>query len=98
MIIIIINKVPPALNATHRSSLTPQSRQYVYLPVDRVTAKKVGAHRGKPAALLVDTKAIRQNEYKFYRFEIMRWLCRKVSRQYLRIERRQPLICSLLIN
>lgn len=88
--------IAPALNATHRSGLTPQCHQYVYLPVDRVTAKAV--HRGKPAALFEDTKAIRQNGYKFYRFEIGKWLCRKVPRQYLHIERRQPLICALLIN
>jgi putative RNA 2'-phosphotransferase len=46
--------------------LTKQKRQYVHLSKDEDTAIKVGQRHGKPTVLIVSSKLMFDNGYKFY--------------------------------
>lgn len=54
------------LESIKDQGLTKQKRQYVHLSKDEDTAIKVGQRHGKPAILIVSSKLMFDNGYKFY--------------------------------
>jgi putative RNA 2'-phosphotransferase len=61
-------------------------RHHVHLSNDRETARKVGIRYGKPVILVIDTKRMSDDGYKFYKSENDVWLTDHVSPQYIKFE------------
>ena len=59
-------------------------RQFVHLSKDVETAKKVAMRRGTPIILLVESRAMHNNGYKFYLSENKVWLTDNVPHEYIR--------------
>lgn len=72
-----------SLPAIVREGLCKQSRQHVHLSLDRATAKKAGAHHGKPLVLEIAAQLMAQHGYRFYRAENGVWLTDHVPPDYL---------------
>jgi putative RNA 2'-phosphotransferase len=68
-----------------QSGLLKMSRHHVHLSSDRETARKVGMRHGRPAILAVDTMAMQQAGFTFYRSENGVWLVDAVPPQYLEV-------------
>ncbi|MGN0586230.1 MAG: RNA 2'-phosphotransferase [Oscillospiraceae bacterium] len=66
-----------------QQGLTPQTRLYVHLSKDTVTAEKVGKRHGKPHIFTVYTGEMYRNGYKFYLSENGVWLTKSVPTEYL---------------
>jgi putative RNA 2'-phosphotransferase len=64
--------------------LKKMNRQHVHLSKDVETAKIVGARRGKPIILKIDSKKMHEDNYKFYVSENGVWLSDFVPSQYIR--------------
>ena len=58
-------------------------RQYVHLSPDRETATKVGARRGRPVILTIDSAAMHADGYLFYRADNGVWLTDHVPSRYI---------------
>lgn len=58
-------------------------RHHVHLSTDEETARKVGARRGKPIILAIDSARMRRDGHKFYLSANRVWLADSVSPQYL---------------
>lgn len=71
------------LDSILREGLKPQSRQQVHLSADIATATTVGSRHGRPTVLVVDTVAMAQEGYLFYRAENGVWLTNEVPPRYL---------------
>ena len=71
------------LDSILREGLKPQGRQQVHLSADIATASSVGSRHGRPAVLVVDTAAMAQDGYLFYRAENGVWLTAVVPPNYL---------------
>lgn len=67
--------------------LIPQSRKYVHLSADTVTASKVGARHGKPIVLEIAAKEMFNSGCKFYLSRNGIWLTDSVKPKYLKIYR-----------
>ena len=67
-----------------KTGLHKAKRHHVHLHADRAVARKVGARRGKPIVLEIDTTAMSQAGHVFYRSENGVWLTDKVPPEYLR--------------
>lgn len=63
--------------------ITRQSRQYVHLSGDEVTALNVGARHGRPVVIPIDAAAMVRDGYVFYRSENGVWLCHEVPWKYV---------------
>ncbi len=72
------------LPAIFRDGLLKMQRHHVHLSGDIATATKVGARRGKPAILEVDTVAMLQAGFTFYRSGNGVWLVDHVPPEFLR--------------
>ncbi|MCI9120902.1 MAG: RNA 2'-phosphotransferase [Oscillibacter sp.] len=71
------------LPSIRREGLTKQSRQYVHLSGDPVTAAKVGSRRGKPIVLQVNAGAMQREGFRFYQAANGVWLTETVPPEYL---------------
>lgn len=58
--------------------LQSQTRQYIHLSAGRKTAVKVGSRHGDPVVYEVDTAAMYNDGYKFFRAANGVWLCRHI--------------------
>ncbi|MEO6253169.1 MAG: RNA 2'-phosphotransferase [Ferruginibacter sp.] len=63
--------------------LQKMSRQHVHLSRDIETAKKVGARRGKPVILVIDSGKMSDDGYVFYVSENGVWLTEQVPVKYI---------------
>ena len=72
------------LPAILREGLSRMGRHHVHLSPDPETARKVGARRGRPAVLEVDSGRMAREGRKFYRSGNGVWLVDAVPPLYLR--------------
>jgi putative RNA 2'-phosphotransferase len=64
--------------------LSKMARHHVHLSPDIASARKVGARRGKPVVLAIDTKAMIEAGYQFYLTVNEVWLVESVPPQFIR--------------
>lgn len=74
------------LSPIMKEGLTKQNRLHVHLSSTVDMARKVGSRHGKPVILRVDTAAMREDGYEFFRSVNGVWLTDRVPPEYLRIE------------
>ncbi|MFC7988507.1 RNA 2'-phosphotransferase [Streptomyces pilosus] len=72
------------LEAIRAEGLRPMDRHAVHLSADRETATRVGARRGRPVVLSVDTGAMDRDGHVFHLSENGVWLTQAVPSRYLR--------------
>ncbi|MFJ4368682.1 RNA 2'-phosphotransferase [Streptomyces chartreusis] len=72
------------LDAIRSEGLRPMNRHDVHLSADRETATRVGARRGRPVVLSVDTGAMHRDGHVFHVSANGVWLTKAVPPQYLR--------------
>jgi putative RNA 2'-phosphotransferase len=72
------------LDSIRREGLVRGQRHHVHLSPDRETAARVGARRGKPVILEVDSAAMHRAGHQFFRSENGVWLANAVPPEYLR--------------
>ncbi|MDL5056237.1 RNA 2'-phosphotransferase [Geitlerinema calcuttense] len=68
-----------------QSGLLKMSRHHVHLSENVETAQKVGMRHGKPVILAIDTVAMQEAGFSFYRSDNGVWLVDEVPPQYLRV-------------
>ncbi len=66
--------------------LKPSGRQHVHLSADYETAVKVGRRHGSPVVLVIDTKLMHEDGYRFYRSANNVWLTDSVPPTYFKME------------
>ena len=71
------------LNSIMHEGLSKGKRQFVHLSIDSETAKKVGSRRGKPIILMVNSRMMNEQGYKFFVSENNVWLTEKVPLVFL---------------
>jgi len=71
------------LSAIMQDGLSKMHRHHVHLSADQETARKVGERHGKPVVLSIDTRAMRDTGYVFYRSDNGVWLVDHVPPQYI---------------
>ncbi|MGQ4382173.1 RNA 2'-phosphotransferase [Streptomyces sp. SAS_270] len=76
--------VPRSLDAIRAEGLLPMNRHAVHLSPDRETATRVGARRGRPVVLSVDTGAMHRDGHVFHVSANGVWLTEAVPPRYLR--------------
>ncbi|MBQ0997911.1 RNA 2'-phosphotransferase [Streptomyces sp. RK62] len=72
------------LGAIRAEGLRPMNRHDVHLSPDRETATRVGARRGRPVVLSVDTGAMHRDGHVFHASANGVWLTKAVPPEYLR--------------
>ncbi|MBW8736573.1 MAG: RNA 2'-phosphotransferase [Streptomyces turgidiscabies] len=72
------------LDAIHSEGLRPMNRHAVHLSPDRETATRVGARRGRPVVLSVDSAAMHRDGHLFHVSANGVWLTETVPPRYLR--------------
>ncbi|WP_095046235.1 RNA 2'-phosphotransferase [Streptomyces sp. WM6386] len=72
------------LDAIRAEGLRPMNRHDVHLSPDRETATRVGARRGRPVVLSVDTGAMHRDGHVFHVSSNGVWLTKAVPPEYLR--------------
>ncbi|GAA2403149.1 RNA 2'-phosphotransferase [Streptomyces viridochromogenes] len=72
------------LDAIRAEGLRPMNRHDVHLSPDRDTATRVGARRGRPVVLSVDTGAMHRDGHLFHVSANGVWLTKAVPPEYLR--------------
>ncbi|MET9150763.1 RNA 2'-phosphotransferase [Streptomyces griseoflavus] len=72
------------LEAIRAEGLRSMGRHAVHLSADRETAARVGARRGRPVVLSVDTGAMHQDGHVFHLSANGVWLTEAVPSRYLR--------------
>ncbi|MGI5336149.1 RNA 2'-phosphotransferase [Streptomyces sp. CA-181903] len=73
------------LPAIRAEGLRPMDRHHVHLSPDRETATRVGARRGSPLVLAVDTGAMHAAGHVFHVTDNGVWLTDAVPARYLRV-------------
>ncbi len=73
-----------ALTFIMREGLSPMGRHHVHLSPDPETAGRVGARRGRPVVLEVDSGRMSREGHAFYRSGNGVWLVEAVPPRYLR--------------
>jgi putative RNA 2'-phosphotransferase len=76
------------LEAIRAEGLRPMARHDVHLSADRETATRVGARRGRPVILMVDSGAMHRDGHLFQVSANGVWLTRAVPPAYLRLRGR----------
>ncbi|WP_296880032.1 GNAT family N-acetyltransferase [Thomasclavelia sp.] len=71
------------LKKIEQSGIKKMSRLYVHLSKDAMTAFKVGKRHGIPVVLVIDTKAMQADGYKFYLSANGVWLCDDIEFKYV---------------
>jgi putative RNA 2'-phosphotransferase len=74
-----------SLDSIMDCGLSKMKRQYVHLSLDLDTATKVGARHGVASILIVNTKAMKAEGYKFYLSENQVWLTENVPPDFLTV-------------
>ncbi|OLP19187.1 RNA 2'-phosphotransferase [Leptolyngbya sp. 'hensonii'] len=74
-----------AVPAILQSGLIKMSRHHVHLSQDMETARKVGMRHGRPVIFAVDSPAMHQAGFTFYRSDNSVWLVDEVPPQYLTV-------------
>ncbi|GGZ10145.1 putative RNA 2'-phosphotransferase [Streptomyces olivaceoviridis] len=72
------------LDAIRAEGLRPMNRHAVHLTADRETAARVGARRGRPVVLSVDSGAMHRDGHVFHISANGVWLTATVPARYLR--------------
>ncbi|MET8560675.1 RNA 2'-phosphotransferase [Streptomyces flaveolus] len=72
------------LDAIRAEGLRPMNRHAVHLSADRETATRVGARRGRPVVLSVDSGAMHRDRHVFHISANGVWLTATVPPRYLR--------------
>ncbi|MFF8906012.1 RNA 2'-phosphotransferase [Streptomyces olivaceoviridis] len=72
------------LDAIRAEGLRPMNRRAVHLSADRETATRVGARRGRPVVLSVDSGAMHRDGHVFHISANGVWLTATVPAHYLR--------------
>ena len=80
--------VPRFLDSIFAAGLRPGTRTHVHLSATRETAVTVGARRGRPVVLLVDTAAMSAAGHEFFQAANGVWLTAHVPPAYLRLDGR----------
>ncbi|MEU3823840.1 RNA 2'-phosphotransferase [Streptomyces sp. SID486] len=75
--------VTPNLAAVRAEGLLPMTRHAVHLSADRETATRVGARRGRPVVLTVDSGAMHRDGHVFHVSANGVWLTAAVPPRYL---------------
>lgn len=83
------------LAAIRKQGLLPGSRRDVHLSATRETATAVGARRGAPVVLVVETYALIRDGYQFRCADNGVWLIPNVPPKYLRFPNESPQLSSL---
>ncbi|MGW2030870.1 RNA 2'-phosphotransferase [Streptomyces spinosus] len=73
------------LEAIRAQGLRPMNRHAVHLSADRETATRVGARRGRPVVLSVDSGAMHRDGHVFHISANGVWLTATVPARYLRL-------------
>lgn len=73
------------LPAILREGLRPMTRHAVHLSATKNAAIAVGARRGAPVVLVVDSYAMNKNGFQFQQAENLVWLTAVVPPEYLRL-------------
>lgn len=73
------------LKSIMKNGLQSQSRLYVHLSQTIDTAIKVGKRHGNPVLIIVDTKAMYEDGYKFFKSQNNVYLTKEVPVEYLKI-------------
>ncbi|MEU3858110.1 RNA 2'-phosphotransferase [Streptomyces sp. NPDC028722] len=76
--------VERSLDAIRAEGLRPMDRHDVHLSADRETATRVGARRGRPVVLTVDSGAMHRDGHVFHLSANGVWLTAAVPPRYLR--------------
>lgn len=71
------------IDKIYKEGIKKQSRQYVHLSSDVDTAVKVAVRHGEPIVLIINTKAMYNDGYKFYLSENGVWLTDYVPPEYI---------------
>lgn len=66
-----------------KQGLRPKSRLHVHLSADYDTAVNVGSRHGKPIVYKINSKAMSEAGYEFFKSENGVWLTKEVPVQYL---------------
>ncbi|MGW3461633.1 RNA 2'-phosphotransferase [Streptomyces olivaceoviridis] len=77
------------LDAIRAEGLRPMNRHAVHLSADRETATRVGARRGRPVVLSVDSGAMHRDGHVFHISANGVWLTATVPARYLRFPGRR---------
>lgn len=77
------------VESINAQGLLPQSRLYVHLSQDIVTAVKVGTRHGRPVVYQVAAGAMARAGFEFYLSVNGVWLTKSVLPQYLQLEDKQ---------
>jgi putative RNA 2'-phosphotransferase len=72
------------LAAIRQKGLAAGARQHVHLSIDRETAKTVGARRGPPVILTIESAGMHADGYAFYLSANHVWLTDAVPVRYIR--------------
>jgi putative RNA 2'-phosphotransferase len=75
--------VARALEAIRREGLKPMARHHVHLSPDEATAHKVGARRGSPVILLIDSAAMAAGGHAFLCTTNGVWLTDQVPAEFI---------------
>lgn len=71
------------LSAIHREGLRPMNRHHVHLSPDEESARRVGARRGSPVVLTVDSARMHADGHRFRVTGNGVWLVESVPPEYL---------------
>lgn len=71
------------LNSIMHEGLKKGSRQFVHLSMDSETARKVGSRRGKSIILMVNSRMMHEQGYKFFISENNVWLTDNVPFEFI---------------
>lgn len=71
------------VDSIEKMGLIPKSRLYVHLSTSLLTAFEVGKRHGEPVVFRIDTKAMVEDGYKFYRSLNGVWLTKEVPPRYI---------------
>lgn len=71
------------LGSIRRDGLRPMTRHHVHLSIDRATARSVGARRGRPVILIIQSGRMSNDGHVFYRTHNGVWLTDSVPQEYI---------------
>lgn len=71
------------LAAIRKQGLKRGQRHHVHLSPDRETAEKVGARRGRPVILTIDSRRMAEDRHVFYLADNGVWLTDRVPPEYI---------------
>jgi putative RNA 2'-phosphotransferase len=71
------------LSSIQKHGLQPGHRRDVHLSADKETAATVGARRGQPVVLVIDSQRMAQDGYEFRRSDNEVWLIPHVPSKYI---------------